>query len=55
MSCSEFLSPYQIDLAFITESWLKESIDDSGISIPMDTLFSAGIGKQIAMGAFAFT
>ena len=30
---SEFLLRHQIDLAFITETWLKESIDDSVISI----------------------
>ena len=30
---SEFFLRHQIDLAFITETWLKESIDDRVISI----------------------
>ena len=36
---SEFLLRHQIDLAFITETWLKESIDDSVISISRYCVF----------------
>ena len=36
---SKFIAHNQIDLAFSTETWLKESIDDSVISIPGYTGF----------------
>ena len=47
---SEFLLRHQIDLAFITETWLKESIDDSVVSISGYCVFRRDRKTDVSWG-----